>query len=46
MIGNPQIALFYPASWFVWLVGAVRGLNLSLVFHIWLAAWGMSRFMR
>src|SRR5947207_3170922 len=41
--GNPQTALFYPATWFVWLVGVERGINLVLVFHTWLAACGMAR---
>ncbi len=44
--GNPQVALFYPATWFMWLVGVERGLGLSLVFHTWLAAWGMARLAR
>jgi len=46
IIGNPHAALFYPATWFMWLVGTVRGLNLSMVFHAWLGAWGMSQFLR
>ncbi|MCC7447132.1 MAG: YfhO family protein [Anaerolineae bacterium] len=44
--GNPQIGLFYPATWLTWLVGVARGLNLSLAFHTWLAAWGMARLIR
>ncbi len=44
--GNPQIALFYPATWLTWLIGVERGLNLSLAFHTWFAAWGMARLAR
>ncbi len=44
--GNSQAALFYPATWFIWLVGVVRGIGLSLTFHIWLAAWGMAALTR
>src|SRR5664279_4398468 len=43
---NPQSALFYPATWFMWLVGVVRGLNLSIAFHVWFGAWGMAVLMR
>ncbi|MEP7284946.1 MAG: YfhO family protein, partial [Chloroflexota bacterium] len=39
-------ALFYPATWFMWLVGVERGMNLSMVFHTWFAAWGMARLLR
>ncbi len=46
LIGNPHAALFYPATWVIWLVGADRGLGLVLAFHVWLAAWGMSRLAR
>ncbi len=46
LIGNPHAALFYPATWLIWLIGADRGLGLALAFHIWLAAWGMSRLSR
>src|SRR5260221_8856818 len=46
IIGNPHAALFYPATWFMWLVGVERGMNLVLVFHTWLAAWGMARLAR
>src|SRR5512142_1782075 len=46
IVGNPHAALFYPATWFMWLVGVVRGMNWSLVFHTWLAAWGMARLAR
>ena len=46
IIGNPHAALFYPASWFVWLIGVQRGIGLMLVFHSWLGAWGMERFAR
>jgi hypothetical protein len=45
-IGNPHSALFYPATWFMWLVGLPRGMNLVLVFHTWLAAWGMAQLAR
>jgi len=44
--GNPQSALFYPVTWFVWLVGVVRGLNISFVLHTWWGAWGMAVLMR
>src|SRR5258706_7639440 len=44
--GNPQTALFYPVTWWTWLVGVLRGINLSLAFHTWFAAWGMSRLAR
>lgn len=44
--GDAQAALFYPASWVIWLVGAQRGIGLMLIFHTWLAAWGMARLMR
>jgi hypothetical protein len=43
IIGNPHAALFYPATWFMWLVGVERGMNLALAFHTFLAAWGMAR---
>ncbi len=46
LIGNPQAALFYPGTWFIWLVGADRGLGLMLALHVWLAAWGMARLSR
>ncbi len=45
-IGNPHSALFYPATWFMWLVGVKRGMDLSLVFHVWLGAWGMALLAR
>lgn len=45
-IGNPHAALFYPATWLMWLVGAVRGINLSMVFHTFLGAWGMAVLLR
>ncbi|MEP7290032.1 MAG: hypothetical protein ABI947_30155, partial [Chloroflexota bacterium] len=28
IVGNPHAALFYPATWFMWLVGVERGMNL------------------
>ncbi len=46
LIGNPHSALFYPATWLIMLIGADRGLGLALAFHVWLAAWGMSRLAR
>ncbi len=46
IIGNPHAALFYPATWFMWLVGVQRGMNLALVFHTWLGAWGMALLVR
>src|SRR5579859_7068463 len=46
VIGNPHAALFYPATWFMWLVGVQRGMSLSFVFHVWLGAWGMAALMR
>ena len=45
-IGNPHAALFYPATWFMWLVGVVRGMDWSMVIHGWLGAWGMAVLMR
>jgi len=49
--GNPQAALFYPATWAVWALNAVgvsvpRALGLSVVAHVWLAAWGLAAFSR
>ncbi len=49
--GNPQAALFYPATWAVWGLAAVgvsvpRALGISVVIHVWLAAWGMAAFSR
>src|SRR5450432_56940 len=44
--GDSQAALFYPATWLLWVVGVVRGIGLSLAFHIWLAAWGMGALLR
>lgn len=46
VIGNPHAALFYPATWFMWLVGVERGMNLALAFHTFLAAWGMAWLTR
>jgi hypothetical protein len=46
IVGNPHAALFYPATWLMWLIGVQRGMNLILVFHTWLAAWGMARLAR
>src|SRR5260221_10123284 len=46
IIGNPHSALFYPATWFMWLVGVQRGMELSFAFHVWLGAWGMAVLMR
>src|SRR3954465_14182043 len=46
IIGNPHAALFYPGTWFMWLVGVRRGMELVLAFHTWLAAWGMARLLR
>jgi len=46
LVGNPQAALFYPGTWFIWLIGADRGLGLMLALHVWLAAWGMARLSR
>lgn len=43
---NPQSALFYPVTWFLWVVGVVRGINLAMAFHAWLGAWGMAVLMR
>jgi hypothetical protein len=45
-IGNPHVALFYPASWFVWLAGTQRGIGLMMVLHSWLGAWGMAHLTR
>src|SRR5260221_13568862 len=36
IIADPQAALFYPATWLIWLIGVVSGMNLALAFHIWL----------
>src|SRR5512143_4105399 len=30
IVGNPHAALFYPASWFMWLVGVARRVNWGL----------------
>jgi hypothetical protein len=27
IVGNPHAALFYPATWFMWLVGVVSGMD-------------------
>lgn len=45
-VGNPHTALLYPGTWFVWLVGAQRGMALMLALHTWLGAWGMGRVAR
>ncbi|HLY28326.1 MAG TPA: hypothetical protein VKQ72_18405, partial [Aggregatilineales bacterium] len=44
--GDPQAGLFYPATWLMWLVGVVRGMNLALALHVWLGAWGMAALAR
>jgi len=46
IVGNPHAALFYPGTWFMWLVGVQRGMDLMLLFHTWLGAWGMAQLMR
>ncbi len=46
VVGNPHAALFYPATWLMWLVGVIRGMNLVLIFHTWLGSWGMARLAR
>src|SRR5579859_5939675 len=46
LVADPQAGLFYPATWLIWLVGVVRGMNLSLAFHVWLGAWGMAMLAR
>src|SRR5450432_64568 len=46
MIGEPHAALFYPGTWFLWLVGVQYGMGLVLVFHVWLGAWGMATLLR
>ena len=45
-IGNPHVALFYPGNWFVWWAGTQHGINLMMVLHTWLGAWGMAHLMR
>ncbi|MBN1202498.1 MAG: hypothetical protein JXJ20_11625, partial [Anaerolineae bacterium] len=44
--GNPHSALFYPATWLLWLVGVQRGMGWMLALHTWIGAWGMARLMR
>src|SRR5258708_7749035 len=46
IIGNPHAALFYPATWLMWLVGVKRGMGLSMAIHVFLGAWGMAVFVR
>src|SRR5215468_10006168 len=46
IIGNPHAALFYPATWLMWLVGVQRGMGLSMALHAFLGAWGMAVFVR
>jgi hypothetical protein len=45
-IGNPHAALFYPGTWFMWVVGVIRGMNWMMVLHGWLGAWGVAVLMR
>ncbi len=45
-VGNPQPALFYPATWLALWVGPERAFGLSIALHTWLAALGMYGWLR
>ncbi|MDF1512936.1 MAG: hypothetical protein P1S60_03905 [Anaerolineae bacterium] len=45
-IADPQPALFYPPTWLSFILPAAKGLNLSLVFHIWWSAVGCTLWLR
>jgi hypothetical protein len=47
IIGNAHAALFYPGTWFQWIMGDVpRAMNILLVVHTWIAALGFALFVR
>jgi len=46
IVGNPHTGLLYPVNWLLWATDVVRGMNLSMVFHGWLGAWGMAVLLR
>ncbi|HMA33390.1 MAG TPA: YfhO family protein [Chloroflexia bacterium] len=39
--GNPQTQLYYPVMWLLWLLPLPTALQVSAVFHLWLAGAGM-----
>lgn len=45
-IANAQSGLFYPFSWFVFLLGPERTIGLNIALHTWLIAFGMYAWLR
>ncbi len=44
-LSNPQVALFYPPTWFAIILPVNVGISWYLVFHIWAAGLGMYLFI-
>ncbi len=45
-LSNPQVALFYPPTWFAIILPVRIAISIYLLFHIWLAGQGMFRLVR
>ncbi len=45
-VANPQLGLFYPATWLILALPVNVALALSTVFHVWLAGIGMVTLLR
>lgn len=45
-MANPQVGLFYPPAWLTLLLPANVGISWYLIFHIWLAGFGLYLFAR
>lgn len=45
-LSNPQVALFYPPNWLAVILPTNIGISWYVVFHIWLAGFGMFQFAR
>lgn len=45
-LSNPQVALFYPPSWLIFLLPIPIGISLFFTLHLWLAGSGMFLLVR
>ena len=45
-VGNPQTWPLYPSSLLLFAMPAERAIGVMIAIHVWLAGWGMYRFLR
>lgn len=45
-LSNPQLAFFYPPTWFALLLPLRVGISCYVLFHLWLMGWGTAKLVQ